>query len=216
MRNSNAWQYFIELLVVIAGILIAFMLNNWHETAQNSRLEAEYLQSLRNDLQQDAAQMDSLIRFSQNKIANLNRLVLFLTPQKIGQDSTLILFSSMLKLYKFDAHRATFEALKSSGDFNLISPYSLKKRIVDYYQTLGSKKHFDAILDNYFNTYVVPFAFKEINFRAGRFQHRGNLLQPYAFNIIFGYKSLLAQSLSFYKTLRKKCQTLLNTLTNKS
>ncbi len=212
MKNSQGWHYFLELLVVVFGILIAFVLNNWHENFRNARAEREYLISLRNDLQQDKTQLDSLIQFSHTKIAHLKRLNAFLTPRLVNQDSTLILFSSLLKLYKFDAHRATFEALKNSGDFNLISSYPLKKKIVDYYQTLSAKKHFDDILDTYFNTYIVPFAFKKIDFRAGRFLHTQTFLTPYTANLILGYQSLLTQSVDFYTKLRGKCQSLLRDL----
>ena len=217
MKNSSGWHYLIELAVVIAGILIAFMLNNWHDNLRQARTEKEYLLSLRSDLQQDKAQLDTLIQFSRKKIVHLKRLTHFLTPGQVNQDSALILFSSaLLQLYKFDAHRATFEALKNSGDFNLISSYALQKQIVDYYQTLNAKRHFDGILDNYFNTYIIPFAFKQIDFRAGRFLDKKALLRPYSINLIFGYQSLLTQSVTFYVKLREKCVNLLNRLNQTS
>ncbi len=212
MKNFRGWHYIIDLVVVILGILIAFILNNWHTNIQNSRVEKQYLLSLQNDLQRDKAQLDSLIQSYRGKITRLNRLSHFLTPKRIRRDSTMILFSTILTLDKFDAHRATFEALKNSGDFNLISSYSLQKKIVDYYQTLNAKKHFDDILDNYFRTYILPFAFQQIDFQSDRFLHPNALLRPYARNLILGYRSLLSQSVAFHTKLRDKCASLLNVL----
>jgi len=202
-------HYFFELPVVVAGILIAFVLNNWHESHIQSKMEQQYLNSFLVDLAQDSLQIDSLLTQTKPRIHNLTRLIAFLSENNPQNDSLLIAFQALLSLNFFQPHITTYESMKSSGDFNLIASYALKREITNYYQTLEGKKYFDQILRSYLNDFTIPFTLKHLDLWKNRFLNPSSLRKPYFTNMVLGYRSLLKQNIRFHQTLLAKCRKLM-------
>ena len=68
-KTSKYLKYaFGEIILVVIGILIALQINNWNESRKQSTLEKEFLTSIKNDLKQDKAFIQEVIKIIEPKI----------------------------------------------------------------------------------------------------------------------------------------------------
>ncbi|MBV6647645.1 MAG: hypothetical protein KI790_19460, partial [Cyclobacteriaceae bacterium] len=121
VKQKIQWRtHFIELIVVIIGITIAFSLNNWAQGRKDRRSEQEYLRSFLEDLDQDIAQLDSLISNSKKQMSSAGELFRIL-----GQDDPLASIrhhhiTSYYIVDYFHPKTGSFNSIVNSGNFDLI------------------------------------------------------------------------------------------------
>jgi len=61
-----------EVFLVVVGILIALQLNNWNQQRINRKLEVQYYQSMRDQLNEDKGELVSQIAYNQNYLDQFN------------------------------------------------------------------------------------------------------------------------------------------------
>ncbi len=202
-KSKIDWvNHLIELIVVIIGITIAFMLNNWREDFKNHQLERKYLNSFLDDLRSDASDLDTTIQFNEKKLQRLQR---FLKEQirsnRLDPDSAEQILFEMLTNYLPVFKQNTYESVKNSGNFNLISDYSLKEAIVSYYTRLKELHVLEEFFNNYLNNYVLNFAFQN----ADLFQRKilsPRVVKDHRFrNLVTGYFAFLKQVLDRHQEI---------------
>lgn len=131
--NPTTWKnYFIELLIVIIGISIAFYLNNLAEVKKEDRLEAKYIADIRADLVKDSSNLSFSIKFSDQKIQRLERLLSLLMSddQRIYKDSLMSQVGIIGNYVFFHSESFTLHSLLQSGDIKLIESETLKKELL--------------------------------------------------------------------------------------
>jgi len=61
---AEQWpNYILEIFVIILGVIGAYMLNKWYENSKNNKKEKLYIQSLREDLQNQLEEIKIQISF---------------------------------------------------------------------------------------------------------------------------------------------------------
>lgn len=131
--NPTTWKnYIIELLIVIIGISIAFYLNNLAEIKKENRLEAKYIADIRADLVKDSSNLSFSIKFSDQKIQRLERLLglLMSDGQRIYKDSLMSQVGIIGNYVFFHTESFTLNSLLQSGDIKLIESETLKKELL--------------------------------------------------------------------------------------
>lgn len=207
--NEINWpEQVIQLIVVVLSITLAFMVNRWYENYKNRQLERKYLHSFYSEIISDQAQIDSLITENTTRLENRGKLLRFLDRNPVPGDSLLHLFAEMLTFKPFDPNMTTYEAIKGSGNFNLITNYDLQEHLIQYYHRLEGKKYVDAIFDAYLNQYIIPFAFENVDFTQNRFVNEKSLNIFKFKNLALGYYTLLQQNIDFYKNIQNIGQDL--------
>lgn len=207
-NDINWLEQLIQLLVVVISITLAFMVNRYYENYKNRQLERKYLHSFFSEILSDQAQIDSLITENTARLENRNKFVQFLEWKSLPGDSLLPLFAEMLVFRTFEPNMTTYEAIKSTGNFNLIANYDLQENLIQYYHRLEDKKYIDTIFDNYLNQYIIPFAFENVDFTQQRFSNEKSLNLFKFKNLALGYYNLLQQNVAFYKNIQKIGQDL--------
>ena len=204
---------FIDLLIVIIGITIAFQLNNLNESTKSKAKENNYLKSFYEENRDNESNLTLALEFTlkaKNEIDSLKQLLL----SKDYQDVRIIaLAANMMVSSNFKPTLITMENITASGDFELISNFEYREKLIDTYNSYQTTSQLESILSDYVNQYVTPFFFENVRF-SDFSSLRENFTKELEFeNIVLGYDALLTQKLKGYEVSIVKLRTLNQLLT---
>ena len=136
-RFSNYFLYAIgEILFVVIGILLALQVNNWSQERSDRRLEAEYVERLKMDLEQDLLVFTNFeanflgIKRDVLEVLGSAKEVEEIIYNPVITDENLAL-SITVSLPKIQS--TTFEELKNNGSMRLIRNPDIRLELEDYY-----------------------------------------------------------------------------------
>lgn len=124
-----------EILLVIIGILIALQINNWNQHRINHNKEVTILNSLKTEFEENAKRYSKTISLQKQVVSNMSLLLQCLEKKDINfkRDSIGFLISSgALNYFRAEPLVGTYEALKGSGDINLIKNELLKAKLASF------------------------------------------------------------------------------------
>ncbi len=170
---DKSWKHklgdiLIDIAIIVFGITLSLMVERWRENVHERSIEKKFLLGLRVDLQNDIQQLQSdsaayhdlykgwhyLRNAGMHKIA-LNR------------DSAIEYENTLTNTTEFIPNNNRFEALKSSGQFNVIENDSLQNLILDLYQNrIASLKLTTSYITNFKTQQLLPFLSKNIRYNA--------------------------------------------------
>ena len=138
-KTSKYFKYAIgEILLVVIGILIALSINNWNEASKEKQLEQLYLKNLLSDLKDQNSSMEIQLSYEENFFKASGYII-----KKHEQNKELVIDSVFSKKTTFLTSRKTFVItdptytdLISSGNIKLIKNFSIKDKLIKYYQEL--------------------------------------------------------------------------------
>jgi len=203
MKNKKIdWSnHLVELLVVFIGISLAFMLNNWRENRSDQIMAEKYINSFRNDIEYDFAQLDSIISRDEKKLDRFIQLIKSLKDNSATISDAERIIGDMATLNPFMPKISTYESIKNSGHLNLLTDYNIRERLIQYYQSLEDKKLVEEMNMLYMNNYIIPFIHENADFMKGKIINR-NIIKNHNFtNLVLGYYQLLLQQVDAYKNL---------------
>ena len=209
MKSINWKDHLINLLVVVIGITAAFYLESWKESNSDDRLEAKYLQSLSEDLQQDLGYIDTLRSIDQTQINALKRLTAATIGPDYSEDSLLYYIRFIQFSVNFTPQSVTYESMKFSGKLDIIEDFEFRNRIVGLYeQYYRAVREIDGAVAHYVENFVQPYSIEHIVLSYDRVISR-EFLSDYRFkNIIFPLRGLMIRRLEFYEELRQEVQEI--------
>lgn len=133
--KEKVFEIFIEIAIIVFAITLSLLLERWRENAHDRKIERSFLIGLKRDLQNDTAQLkgDSATYFlllnGWNYMRNVGMMNLELNKDSMVKYSWTLNNSS-----DFIANDSRFDALKSSGQLDVIEDDSLKSAILSLYQ----------------------------------------------------------------------------------
>ena len=124
-----------EFLVIVAGVLAALAVDQWKDTLDDHRLEAGYMERLRNDLAADTAGFANFDRtMLAAKVSVLRDLLEEDALRRLSDRPNLIEDLTFSLFKALPANRpTTFEVLESTGGLGLIRDVELRDAISAYY-----------------------------------------------------------------------------------
>lgn len=148
-----------EILIVIVGISIAFSLNKCSENKKNQEQKAQYLTSLKQDIEDDKAQLESNIKVIEQKVILSTDLLPVLNSNDPQKGSKLQGIYQLAQLTNFTPKDFTYQALVNSGDLKLIDNLELKKAIEKHYANYkiinDAYKRQETINKDYLGNYFI-------------------------------------------------------------
>jgi hypothetical protein len=206
MKNINWLDHFVNLIVVITGISIAFMLNNWQESKKVKTLQEVYIQSMIDDIDEDIAELDSLV-IEDNKSLDLFRRVLQANSKPLPKDSLSLAISKIASMSSFNSRNITYESVKSSGKFELLS-LKLRIDIIEFYHS--GYDQIEEIEEYYkmnFDNQIIPFLINEAF--AGSDGLDSSKILSDKFRTVLGlHANFLVQKIAAYKNGHRLAQKL--------
>lgn len=212
--KDHGLRLFIEFIAVGFGVFVGFWVNNCQEENKKHDLEQKYLQSFRDDIEDDSRQLERLVTTTKEKLDRVFRVENLLRNDEIAKDSSFnITIANVVKdmnsFEPFNPHTVTYESIKNSGNLDIISNYELMKDLVQYYdQQLEEKKISDTIYNSYIDEYFIPFMHKNTDFLNKGFINEMLLTNHEFTNLVIRYSQLIKQKLKFYETTLEACKGL--------
>ncbi|OZV70547.1 DUF6090 family protein [Winogradskyella aurantia] len=121
-----------EIVLVMIGILLALQINNWNNDRIERKLESNILNEILVNLKKDVINLNSKIKFNQEKF-KLNRDVLIHLEQKTPlTDSLRFSYNKLIGRGTFEPITVAYENLKSKG-IDIINNDSLRIAISELY-----------------------------------------------------------------------------------
>lgn len=203
----------IDLLIVIIGITIAFQLNNLNESSKSKTQEKDYLKSFYKENRDNESSLSLALEFAFNTKNDIDSLKQILLSKNYEDDRIKNLSASMMALSDFNPSLITMENITASGDFELISNFEYREKIIDTYNSYQTTSQLEGILSDYVNQYVTPFFFENVRFSDFTSLKENFIKKPEFENIVLGYDALLTQKLKGYEVNLEKLKELNQLLT---
>ncbi len=133
--KEKIFEIFIEIAIIVFAITLSLLLERWRENGRDRKIERSFLIGLKQDLQNDTAQLksDSASYFLLFRGWNYMRTA-GMTNQQVNKDSIVKYGWTLNNSSGFIANDSRFDALKSSGQLDVIENDSLKSAILSLYQ----------------------------------------------------------------------------------
>lgn len=151
--KSRGGSLLLELLMLVVGINIALWFEGKFEDLQDTRIEVQYLEGLRDDLRVDIASLDQRIRFNTAKMERLQQIIP--TLDTLGEAEGELQAAAMFEPSGYDFFQPsdfTYRSMQESGDFRLLSDPQIKEgilRLARQYQLIGTlQQNFIQALDD--------------------------------------------------------------------
>ena len=203
----------IDLLIVITGITIAFQLNNLNESNKSKTQEKDYLKSFYEENRDNESSLSLALEFAFKTKNDIDSLKQILLSKNYEDDRIKNLSASMTVLSDFHTSLITMENITASGDFELISDFEYREKLIDTYNSYQTTSQLEGILSDYVNQYVTPFFFENVRF-SDFTSLKENFIKNREFeNIVLGYDALLTQKLKGYEVNLEKLKELNQLLT---
>jgi hypothetical protein len=131
-----------------------------------------------------------------------------LLQTNIKNDSINLFSQSLMVIAEFVPQSNTYESLKTSGQMEIISDFSLKNQIHDVYLNYNSIKQYDSVYRDFHNQFVQPFFVKNLDFRNFDITC-SDVLNDFQFtNLIQGYLITVSQKVDGYRVALQKSRLL--------
>lgn len=203
----------IDLLIVIIGITIAFQLNNLNESNKSKTQEKDYLKSFYEENRDNESSLSLALEFTFKTKNDIDSLKQILLSKNYEDDRIKNLSASMMALSDFHPSLITMENITASGDFELISNFEYREKLIDTYNSYQTTSQLEGILSDYINQYITPFLFENVRFSDFTSLKENFIKNPEFENIVLGYDALLTQKLKGYKVSLEKLKELNQLLT---
>ena len=125
----------IDLLIVIIGITIAFQLNNLNESNKSTAKEKDYMKSFYEENRDNESSLSLALEFTRNTKNDIDSLKRILLSKDYQDDRIKDLTASMMVSSDFNPSLITMENITASGDFELISSFEYREKIIDTYNS---------------------------------------------------------------------------------
>jgi hypothetical protein len=139
MSTRLNWRFLLgEFFVIVRGVLVALWVDQIQAARSDAKLEGEYLESLRIDLDADLAQFDSTdvwLRKQEAAAATVLALYAGETPA-VGLDDLVAAVETAGWQYVPVITRNTIDDLRSTGNLRLIRDPALRRSIAAYYTAI--------------------------------------------------------------------------------
>jgi hypothetical protein len=140
LKEGNLRKYLAyaigEIIIVVAGILLALYLNNWNQERTDKKLEIQYYQSIRNQLNEDLNIIIGETEYNRdflNQFYYAKSLIFLNEKDKIDTLGKISL--KMIRFSDFRRKSNIYQTLINSGEIIKINNYSITESLQSLEET---------------------------------------------------------------------------------
>ena len=155
-KKKNFKEYFLEFLMIFLAVTMGFFAESYREYLNEHSREKEYIHSLIADLKSDQQVLEQHIQHVKSGISMMDSMITILdTPAIISHHTGELYYLARLapRLYPLSTNNRTFEQLKNSGNFRLISDLGISNKIMAYYEKFPLISLLESINETEFTEY---------------------------------------------------------------
>lgn len=150
--KSFNWHYALgEVVLIFVGITLAIWFDAWSADRADKNKRDRYLTDLKQDLQKDINEYDSLLLANNTRIQHINSLNRHLhkPSPNTSCDSIQRFVLSTCFVNVFTGSSTVIEDLKSTGNLSLLKDISIKNSLLAYYAHTQSRKQYEELNTNF-------------------------------------------------------------------
>ena len=150
--KSYFWEFLMLFLAVFCGFLAEYQLEHKIERDR----EIQYIKSLSADLMDDANTLDAMVSWEHEGIAKLDTLIYLLnSPLRAKQNGDQLYYVARIgpRADPFANNSRTFDQLRNSGGFRLISNLEASNKIMSYYNQFSKIRLLEDNYNHEFDNY---------------------------------------------------------------
>ena len=224
-----------EIILVVIGILIALQINNWNEERKTREKEVVYLNNIKSDLQLSILEIEQFVTKRKSQINSANAVMEHFNSKPVNNwnsfNKHIVGIYMWQSFYLIDN---TYQELKNSGNFAIISNDSIKNGMLNLDLLYKKLKHTENHWRNDAEQTLHPgsyekhdissmsknYIFQLSNGKMGAF---GNLTEETFGNILddqkqkngfaFAALNFAGMNVTFIK-MNKKCKELISQIDN--
>jgi len=135
VTHKKKWpEYLLEFLMLFLAVFLGFLAENFREHQVDHKRELQYIHSLIEDLQNDTAEVNSVIPDRKEREASIDSLIYLLNTPNPQKYSSSIYYHSrlLLRTYDFRSTQRTIQQLKNTGSMRLIRNTAVAEIINSY------------------------------------------------------------------------------------
>lgn len=199
-----------EIFIIVFAITLSLLVERWREHAHEQKIEKQFLIGLKKDLQADLEQEQE----DSNSYAALKRGWAYF--QRLG-NTEKVFNADSIKNYQwtlqnnttFIPNNSRFEALKSSGEIDVIENDSLQNLILDLYQSKIPELHMsDNIFSNFKNQQFIPYLLQNMRSNSDSNQIITMFKQPVMQNYL-NYRMATDEVIQRYEALMQQSRIII-------
>ncbi|MCK0109573.1 DUF6090 family protein [Flavobacteriaceae bacterium S0825] len=134
-KTGKYFKYAIgEIVLVVIGILIALSINTWNENRINKNLEQELLSNLLSDVEVDIENLKDLDSISELALIAKKKILSYIKGEELSRDSVFYFVSKSGYTNSFSATTITYDEMKNSDAFKIISSKEIRREIAVLYK----------------------------------------------------------------------------------
>ena len=199
--RSGWLKLVLELFVVFIGVSAGFLFDSYREDRSDRKLEAQYLESLYNNILADSAEIQEMIRKDQDNIDISRQAVSAMQDGMFNEDSAVAILGVMATFNFLNLEDASYESIVNSGNLGLIRDFGLRERIVYYYRNYDDMRFVEQVYYDYVSNYILPYVTSNLDFMKGDFV-KGFSVDDLDFrNMASGYYVLTTQKMEQVQVL---------------
>ena len=126
-----------EIVLVVIGILIALKINNWNNAEISHQKELSYLKEIRDNLEQDAKRIDSVLAFNRKKVPIVKGMMQIFNDTLTNNQRVALFntYSNPFTNYEiFDPKKTAFSNMLAAETIDLVRDGELRKALISYYE----------------------------------------------------------------------------------
>ena len=129
VKDQNWFAVFLDFFLVVAGVFIGLQVNDWNAQRVEQSLEQEYLERLRDDVEESRNNTKRVTTSWLAQIDHLNLVIDSLDKCEIADDEKDDFAEGLFNLGKFEMaylNTSTIEEMKSTGRFGIIENIDIR------------------------------------------------------------------------------------------
>jgi hypothetical protein len=161
LKDGNLVKYLTyaagEIVIVVVGIIVALYLNNWNRERADNKLEIQYYQNLKNQLNDDLNTLIDVMDYDQqhfNQFIYAKKLISSRDRSKIDTLAKIAL--NMVRYGDFRRKSNIYQTLVNSGEIILINNKRIKEMLESLEQDYLYINRLEGNHENIVYTQVIP------------------------------------------------------------
>lgn len=161
LDNGDLKKYLLyasgEIILVVVGILIALQINNWNQKRANKKLEVQYYQSMKSQLNEDMVDLLGNIYYNQELLDQFSYAKSLLTQKDKSKMDTLAKITySMIYYADFRRKSSIYQTLVNSGEIKHISNHKIIEALQSLEETYSYMDRIEETNREVILFHVVP------------------------------------------------------------
>jgi hypothetical protein len=197
-----------EIIIVVAGIIIALYLNNRNHERANDKLEIQYYQSLKNQLNDDLNTLIDVMDYDQrhlNQFLYAQKSILLNDKNKI--DTLGKIAMNMVRYADFRRKSNIYQTLVNSGEIIIINNNKIKEKLENLEQDYMYINRLEENHETIVYSRIIPILTQVLRFNPLKIEDTGTFFSYIFLNNFDALIILMTEKMEVYQETKNEITT---------